>query len=402
MNAISLDIRTVSFLAMFIMWLFAVGLFLYGHTQKKFHGFHFMALGSAVIGFGMLFLTFRDVFSDFITIVLANTLLLCGLVLYYDGIRRFLGTQTQLRYIGVAAILINLGVFYYYTYTIPSVNQRIISINAMGAILTALSAREFLRGFPTHWKVPRIMLAVMFAGFSAFSVFRVIWTLREEPITSFMSAGIVHAFSFISYILLIIGLTFGMIWMISRQLEFELTELANQDQLTKILNRRGVNFFTDREFSKMKRGNTALAMVMTDLDHFKHLNDRYGHQAGDEVLIEFTRLISSNLRPHDIFGRIGGEEFLIILSNTDVEQALALAERLRDLVEMHIFKVNGHHIHITASSGVANYTSRADTFEKLIPFVDRALYLSKQNGRNRVTYLSPDDEMAEIKINEMA
>ncbi len=176
--------------------------------------------------------------------------------------------------------------------------------------------------------------------------------------------------------------------MVSKSLEFELTELANHDQLTKILNRRGIEVFAQQEFSKMNRIDTELALIMIDIDHFKSVNDRFGHQVGDEVLAKFADLVGQGLRPFDIFGRLGGEEFVIISPNTISDQAQMLAERLRKDIEAFSFDVNENEIRITASFGIARQVPETDTLEKLIPFADKALYQSKAEGRNKVTHFS--------------
>jgi diguanylate cyclase (GGDEF)-like protein len=104
-------------------------------------------------------------------------------------------------------------------------------------------------------------------------------------------------------------------------------------------------------------------------------------------------LIQQNLRPHDIFGRFGGDEFAIILPNTTLDQGLTLAERLRKLVETLTFEFDEHEIQITASFGVTNYIPETSTFEKLVPYADKALYLSKQQGWNQITHFSPPGEL---------
>ena len=388
MQPIELDIRSLSFLTTSVWVLFAIGMFVFGRMQKKFKGFNLLASANASVGIGMFLLGLRDILPDYITIIVANTLVTASLVFYFEGTRRFLGAGEDIHPIGVIAIIVQIGLFYYYTYPVPSVNNRIIVIAIIMAFLSALCVREFLRNIPDHWRIFGTMMALAFAGYGIFQVYRVIWTLGEKPIQSFMDAGTIHALTFIFVMLLIAGSSFGYIWMVISRLEIELTDLASRDQLTNILNRRGVEVLAVHEFAKMSRVDDNLALILTDIDHFKSINDRFGHQVGDDVLAAFTHLISQNLRPYDVFGRLGGEEFIIILPNTTLEQAQSLAERLRILVETLEIKLDGNEIRITASFGVAKHISETDTLQKLIPFADKAMYQSKERGRNLVTVYS--------------
>ena len=389
MQLIALDIRTLSFITMSIAFLFSIGLYVFGFMQKKFKGFSMIAIASACFGFGMLFLGLRDVLSDFMSIIVGNTLVLAALVFYYESSRRFLGISNKIQLISILAIATLSSTFLYFTYVFPSVNLRIIVISVLASLMSGLSTREFLRKLPDYWRVPRLMLVFVFGIYCVYNFSRVLWTLGEDTIPSFMAASTLHSFAFILIIYLIIGASFGFIWMVSKKLENELTELAHHDQLTGILNRRGVDTLARHEFSKLSRESGELSIIMADIDHFKMVNDRFGHHVGDRVLTGFAQLVSEHLRPYDIFGRIGGEEFIIILPNTTLQEGMMLAERLRSQVESFVFQENKNKIHITASFGVAEYLPEADTVEKLISLADKAMYWAKQMGRNRVAQYAP-------------
>lgn len=163
-----------------------------------------------------------------------------------------------------------------------------------------------------------------------------------------------------------------------------ITELMRTDPLTGLANRR---FFQER-FAEVlalaKRKRSGLTLIMADLDFFKNINDNYGHDAGDRVLQEFASLLQENCRTEDLPVRFGGEEFLVLLSQTAAAQALQLAERLRGLLEAADILGNG--IKITASMGIAELTSE-DTMDSLLKRADLALYQAKETGRNRVVVL---------------
>ena len=167
------------------------------------------------------------------------------------------------------------------------------------------------------------------------------------------------------------------------------------DPLTGIYNRRFMEQRLTEEVSKARRYNFDLAVLLLDLDHFKQVNDNQGHQAGDQLLVEISGLISLELRDSDIFARYGGEEFLIIAPNTAPTNATRLAERLRSKIESIDFlqdfdSAQQHRIRITASIGVANFGGSISSEENLIGVADSNLYKAKHAGRNRVVAGLPD------------
>ena len=160
----------------------------------------------------------------------------------------------------------------------------------------------------------------------------------------------------------------------------QLQLMAFNDALTGIYNRQRFNEELQREIKRFKRVHEPLSIIMFDIDKFKDFNDNYGHQRGDEILIDITTLISEHIREVDIFARWGGEEFIIILPNTSKEQAILVANLLR--IRVAEFQCSDG-LCITASFGVAQI-DKEDTENTLIHRADTALYLAKKNGRNRV------------------
>lgn len=167
----------------------------------------------------------------------------------------------------------------------------------------------------------------------------------------------------------------------------KLHEEANTDGLTKCYNKTYFNNKLDLEVKKSKVTGAPLSLIIFDLDHFKHLNDNYGHDAGDFVLKEMADLLRDNgIRKGDVFARYGGEEFVVLLPNTNLKQAFEIAERLRKLVECHKFMYEGQKLPVTASIGVADYRHGIETGTDLFKRADSAVYKSKQGGRNQVSF----------------
>lgn len=164
----------------------------------------------------------------------------------------------------------------------------------------------------------------------------------------------------------------------------ELKLQAATDALTGVANRREFMYRLTQEMARCARSQSAFSLLMIDLDEFKAVNDKYGHQTGDIVLIEFTNLVKPMLRPADLLARIGGEEFTIMLIDTNSEQAVVTAERLRKAVELTTIHSNDMDIHVTISIGVASYDPSINSIDELLILADQRLYKAKNGGRNRV------------------
>ncbi|AZG74120.1 diguanylate cyclase [Shewanella livingstonensis] len=160
-------------------------------------------------------------------------------------------------------------------------------------------------------------------------------------------------------------------------------QLAMSDPLTKLANRRNASAVLQQEKSRVNRNNEPLSVLLCDLDHFKAVNDKYGHNAGDMVLMELSQIFTDHVRQQDCVARWGGEEFLFILPQTSAEQANIIAEKIRASVQQHSIIFHKHQIKITISIGIAQL-SEDQSIDELINHADKNLYQAKTLGRNRV------------------
>ncbi len=165
-----------------------------------------------------------------------------------------------------------------------------------------------------------------------------------------------------------------------KKLEDALKIAATIDKLTDIYNRRKFEDILKQEIERTKRYKSPLSLVMFDLDHFKNINDTYGHQVGDYVLKTIANIVRNNIRITDFFGRWGGEEFMILMPETTLKNAGELTEKLRNIIENYIFEDVKS---VTISCGVTQFI-KDDTFDSFIKKVDNALYHAKKRGRNRI------------------
>ncbi len=162
---------------------------------------------------------------------------------------------------------------------------------------------------------------------------------------------------------------------------------ANTDKWTKCFNKTFFNKSCDLEVKKSKVTGIPLSLVLFDLDHFKKLNDNYGHDAGDYVLLHLSQIIRKHgVRESDIFARYGGEEFVLLLPKTNLKQAFEISERLRKVIETEQFIYENKVLPVTASIGVADYRQGVLTGTDLFKRADKAMYASKTNGRNQVQF----------------
>jgi diguanylate cyclase (GGDEF)-like protein len=171
----------------------------------------------------------------------------------------------------------------------------------------------------------------------------------------------------------------------------ELRERANKDLLTMLPNRPAIAATLEQELSRCHRDRRTVGVILLDIDHFKRINDTYGHFAGDAVLRETAARLRGNMRPYDQVGRYGGEEFLVVLPNCDLEQAGLQAERMRVKLQSTSMIVDGAEMQVSASFGVTVSDGSERSPDIFVRVADEALYRAKAGGRNRVSSLTLDE-----------
>ncbi|BCO18650.1 GGDEF domain-containing protein [Alteromonas sp. KC3] len=163
----------------------------------------------------------------------------------------------------------------------------------------------------------------------------------------------------------------------------QLKKLALTDELTQLANRRSFVDAVETELARVQRNQASATMLVIDLDHFKRINDTYGHLAGDHVLKHTAAILRQSTRQYDIVGRLGGEEFAVFMSEADLNVAYEVAERIRSSLAQSVTEVDGNSISVTASIGICTKL-KPDSFETLFTDADEALYKAKSDGRNRI------------------
>lgn len=169
-----------------------------------------------------------------------------------------------------------------------------------------------------------------------------------------------------------------------KRLQSRLENMANTDSLTGLSNRQAFLHRAEKEFNRARRYAHPLSAVMIDVDHFKSINDRFGHAIGDVVLREVSTICQCSLRGSDFLGRIGGEEFVLLLPDTPQSNAVFVAERMREQLAKSVIDVEGLALTITASFGVASLCDADINFNSILERADEAMYHAKHDGRNKV------------------
>jgi len=178
--------------------------------------------------------------------------------------------------------------------------------------------------------------------------------------------------------------TSGFLLMCGDRLNKDLSRLAMLDPLTGVSNRRTMTELANKAIAASKRHGRALSLLILDIDHFKRINDQFGHEAGDLALCRFVQLVREMMRESDVIARLGGEEFVLILPDSDERAALAVAERIRQRLDNSDFSISGWPVPLRASIGVGTLGPEVSNLETLLRETDRAMYEAKRSGRNRV------------------
>ena len=204
-------------------------------------------------------------------------------------------------------------------------------------------------------------------------------------IAAMLQGNTVQTLTFMVSLLAILVTSFGFVFMAKERADATNVRLAAQDALTGVANRRALMLALERELARAARQRTPLALLMLDIDHFKRVNDHYGHLAGDQVLRHTVQVVGQRLRTQDLLGRYGGEEFLILLPDTDLAGAQQLGQLLCQAVQATRCDWHDQRIAVTVSIGISGVGVGEQTdWEALLLAADKALYRAKDNGRNRV------------------
>ncbi|QYY28674.1 GGDEF domain-containing protein [Cupriavidus pinatubonensis] len=339
-----------------------------------------------LVTISLVLFTLRGYVNDIFSLVMANAALAGALALFYAGCVRFCGGQPRWGRLA-AGLLATMAVVVAWRYVFDVFTTRVVAVSAFHAVLCALTGITLIRWRPRsrfgHYHLTTAGFALFFAlGHTARGLLSA-FSLMGDPY-SLQSLGL-NTFFLTLGALVMPALTMGAVLMIHDTMVRRLEAIANTDGLTGVMSRKAWEDMASRALAAGARGGVPPALLIIDIDRFKGVNDTYGHAAGDAVLKGFAILAGAQVRSTDSLGRLGGEEFAVVLPATRVADAVVISERIRAGAEQHAVRIGEHGtiVRYTISGGVACLRP-GETLAQLSARADAALYRAKLEGRNRI------------------
>lgn len=383
----ALDIRTVYVLSGYCLaataLLVALAALSYPPPLRR-NGFAW-AGAVALLAAGMGFVALRGTVPDAVSVFGGHSSSVAGLAGFYHSLRRFQGGQPRLVWVYLPLPLAVASAAYFY-FVHPDYGARVAVFSAITAAQMALCASALARGGGPAPRNARLV-AVGFAICSALLAVRTWASLQvrpEAPPAAIFRASLLEHAIIVGIFVGFFALSLSFVILCGEALNRELARQATTDSLTGCLNRRTVEERTEREAARARRHDRALSVALVDLDHLKAINDEHGHAAGDAALRHIGRAFAQTVRSQDLFGRYGGDEFLLVMPETGRVEALAACERVCRAVKDAIVEHGGARLPISVSVGLASAQGSAVDFATMLGAADEALYAVKHSGRNSV------------------
>lgn len=356
-------------------------------NRSRRDGLAFWSAALAAHVLAYILLGLRGQISNVFSIVVANGLLAVTFALFTEGLCQFQQRRVP-RWLIWSPVLV-LMLAFSFMLSEPAKSRIVLSsplfaLQCALLLVLAVQDRSATQGRGRYFMMAGFALVIlMFA-------LRLAGTLPQSvDIQSIMDSNQVQASTFILSTIAIVLVSLGLVLMSKERADERNRTLALQDELTGLSNRRYIEETLAQQLALAQRGDRDLTLLMIDIDFFKRINDTFGHLSGDKALRALADCIRGRLRAQDMAGRWGGEEFLVVLPDTDVHGAAILAEQLRQTVEQTRFEsADGRPMQFTISIGLhARRLSPAEGVDDMVDTADRAMYLAKQKGRNRVEQL---------------
>ncbi|GAP21843.1 GGDEF domain-containing protein [Leptolinea tardivitalis] len=392
-----IDIRTVVVIQVIVNLTIGLTLWLSMRGRYQFGMNYFITLFLSQFFVQILYIL-RGILPDFITIVLANVLLIASYNLGYLGYCSFFNRRVNWWFVYLPIIVI-LVVFTIY---INDFRIRVISLGLVSSVQYAIQSVFVITVKEEAVKRSKPILLIGYTLILSLFLVRAIYMIiNPNGIKGYFDPIWINSLTLILSIPSIILIALGVLVMISDRLMEVNRELATRDWLTHIFNRGTFIDLANRELSRAERYNHETSLVMIDIDRFKVVNDTYGHPIGDEALIHLVHILKDSLRMQDLYGRYGGEEFVILLAETSSEEAFQIAERIRKQIANTPLLTHNLTIKLTVSIGVATaHGGSRPSLNALISAADTAMYQAKTAGRNctRILNLSAIQSDAPVVV----
>ena len=332
--------------------------------------------------FSMILLLFRGKWPGLLTVVLSNGLVVVGSLYLLIGLSRYHYSNGLPRWFTVFITLIMCFGFYYYSEIDLDIKKRVLLLTSFSAVVK-FTALYFLIPTIKRFNAIGTVMALGFMVHGLFFSYHAYLGAWGPVANADIQLQQTTVLLMVEVFLFMLWFTVSATMLTNVVLQRDLKRIADRDTLTGVLNRRSVLELSEISIDKCE--GSFFSLLVLDLDRFKDINDQFGHAAGDTILQSFTATVSAELRELDIFGRIGGEEFLIALPHTDVSQAVLIADRICQAVNGSPVDFVGQKIEYTVSIGIEtiNVDKNSD-LSKVIVHADKAMYMAKSTGRNKV------------------
>ncbi|PPC94151.1 MAG: GGDEF domain-containing protein [Methylotenera sp.] len=393
----NLDVRTIMVMFAMLSIMFAGLILLAGLNTSKINSVKQWAIASLCIGIGLGSSYFFYTHSDGarIAVVLGGLLIALSIALQFTGIQSFKSERISYR---LAAIFVVFAVIqtYWFEFQFPNVNARSIANSLLFSLGYAGCASILLMHVKPEFRSISSFTGIAFAGLSAILLLRAILIYQSPSSLYSLYTNIpINPGTFITTCLMQVCVTFGFLLMLNQHLMQEVKKIASRDMLTGAYNRRQFEEEIARLQSRSERNQDHFSLMLIDIDDFKFINDNYGHPSGDEVLRRLSQIALKTIRAQDYWARFGGDEFCILLPSTNADDALILANRLRETFANVTFMFGGKPNKSSISIGIADTWQVGLNYHSLLAAADQALYQAKLNGRNQVVFHSLEWEPQE-------
>ncbi|MFM0739556.1 GGDEF domain-containing protein [Paraburkholderia xenovorans] len=376
----SIDLRTVILMSSVMPGLMSIVLFSLSRSfPSSIKGIRYWAAAAAFIAVTAVLLALRGAVADGVSVVVANTSLLIGIGLSLIGTELFFEREPSWSLV-IVAILFGGASVSWMLWVHPNYFGRVSCMTALLTVFYAAHTRLLLFWGSRNYNT--LFLGAMFLILSVSTAIRFISSMSPGDAAPDLFAHDPFQLTYLAvnnFMSLLV--TVGFVMVATNRLHAQLERQSATDPLTGLLNRRAFGILHAKTQERARRLGQPLTMLIVDLDHFKTINDRFGHDTGDRVLVDFAERVTAVLGPNDHLARFGGEEFAILLADANAQEAFGRASAIRQLVQLRVDRDLPIY---TCSIGVACLDATDASLARLSSVADRALYRAKSNGRNRV------------------
>lgn len=371
----------------FLMWGLATALalpLLAPFRARDVGGIREFTAANALAVLSLLAYASSQILPPGIYVMVSNAAWVCAVSLVYVGVRQFFGLRPLARRTAVLGALCIVA-FALMLYGVDELRGRMLLFSAYTFAAMVATGLVFFRQ-RKKIQTRGVMLYLMLASFglAALHALRmVVYSVGGQAPLSLLDPTPWGLFFIVGGTVTVPALFLALLLLIQTSLSEQMQAALTFDGLTRAYSRRSILDELERELQRCKRAGGKLAVLVLDIDHFKAINDRYGHAAGDAALRHFAQVVQRAVRASDRFGRLGGEEFVLLMYDCDPARALVQAQRVCDALRDTPFHLQGREVRMTTSGGLASYQS-GDSADGILARADDALYRAKEHGRDRV------------------